>query len=81
MHSTQNFRLPPALAGVSYAELDSESGLAEDELEASRATLRSLATAIDCECTLLRERVGVKGMIEEYLVRKNYEDNDFLEVK
>jgi len=58
-----------------------ETGLAEDDLVTSRATLEAMAENLNCKCTLIRGRDGQVGKIEEYLIRRIYEENDFLEVK
>nr|CAB3239949.1 GTP-binding protein 1-like [Phallusia mammillata] len=63
------------------SDVDIESGLPDDELAASRATLKSLAETLDCDCTLLRGRTAPEGNMEEHLVRRRYDENDFLEVK
>ncbi|XP_076810177.1 GTP-binding protein 1-like isoform X2 [Clavelina lepadiformis] len=66
---------------VGESDVDVESGLCDEELAASKATLLSLAESLDCHCTLLRERPADKGKIAEFLIRRRYEENDFLEVK
>ena len=66
---------------VGESDVDVESGISEEEMVASRATLISLSEALNCDCTLLRERIADKGKIEEYLVRCRHDEQDFLEVK
>lgn len=58
-----------------------ETGLNEDDLVNSLATLKAIAENLNCECTLIRHKDGQIGKIEEYLIRRIYEENDFLEVK
>ena len=67
----------------SIGELDcgSQTGLSEEELFASKATLESLAEALDCDCTLLRRQSAALGNVDEYLIRQRFNDNDFFEVK
>ena len=64
-----------------FIEDGTDPGLKNDQMITSRATLHSLAEALNCECTLLRDRCVEDGVVEEHLVRKNYDENDFLEVK
>lgn len=56
-------------------------GLSEDELEASVATLASMASSLHADCALLRKHDFGEGYIAEYLVRKKAADNDFVEVR
>ncbi|CAG2106744.1 unnamed protein product [Medioppia subpectinata] len=60
-----------------------ESGLSEDELNASVANLHRLADKIDSDCIVLRRRRGDSGVgqVAEYLVRKRAKSNDFQEVR
>jgi len=59
-----------------------EPGLAEDELEASIATLHSLAVACDADCRQLRRRTMEGGKeVVQYLIRKKMDDTDFMEVR
>ena len=66
---------------VGECDVNAESGLSDNELEASKNTLVNLAKAINCECTLLRKRTASLGHIEDYLIRQCCGDEDFLEVK
>ena len=54
----------------------------QDELEASIATLQSLAVACDADCRVLRRRVteGDKE-VAQFLIRKRMDDSDFMEVR
>ncbi|XP_014680921.1 PREDICTED: GTP-binding protein 1-like isoform X2 [Priapulus caudatus] len=56
-------------------------GLAEPELEASIATLQSLAVSCNADCNLLAKRPVSRGYIAEFLVRKKAESEDFIEVR
>lgn len=58
-----------------------ESGLTEEEMEASVATLQSMASTLDADCVLLRKHKVEQGHVSEYLVRKRAKDNDFVEVR
>lgn len=62
-------------------EDDTESGLTDEDLEHSKHTLVSVAAAYECDCTFLRERMANKGKVHEFLIRKQYGETDFLEVK
>lgn len=66
---------------IGESEDDTESGLTDEDLEHSKHTLVSIAAANECDCTFLRERAASKGKVHEYLVRKQYGETDFLEVK
>ena len=57
------------------------SGLTDDELEASLATLNSLAVSCDADMTMLRKKPADKGSIVECLVRKRAAEDDFMEVR
>ena len=56
-------------------------GLSAEDMEASVATLRSLAETLNAECVLLREHPEKGGSIAEYLVRNRAEEDDFMEVR
>lgn len=60
---------------------DGESGLKEDEYDASVATLQSLAATLDADCVLLRQRKTEQGLAGQYLVRKRVVQQDFLEIR
>jgi len=78
-------RISESLGECIYAlgasDIDIESGIAEDQLKDSKVTLRTLAEALNCDCTFLRQRIADKGKVEEFLVRQRYDEHDFLEVK
>lgn len=59
-----------------------EPGLPQDELDASIATLHSLAVACDADCRMLRQRTteGDKA-VAQFLIRKRMDDSDFMEVR
>lgn len=50
-------------------------------MEASYATLKSMAEQIEADVILLREHQEARGKVSDYLVRKRVGDNDFLEVR
>uniref|UniRef100_A0A8C0W138 GTP-binding protein 1 n=1 Tax=Castor canadensis TaxID=51338 RepID=A0A8C0W138_CASCN len=58
-----------------------EYGLSEADMEASYATVKSMAEQIEADVILLRERQEAGGRVRDYLVRKRVGDNDFLEVR
>jgi len=58
-----------------------QNGLSEEELEASRATLKAISESHSCDCTLIRKQKAQTGFTEEYLIRRVYNENDFLEIK
>ncbi|RZF34361.1 hypothetical protein LSTR_LSTR008900 [Laodelphax striatellus] len=66
---------------VGAGDDDGESGLKEDEYEASVATLQSLATTLEADCVLLRQRKVDQGLIGQYLVRRRVVQQDFLEIR
>ena len=57
------------------------AGLSEDELEASVATLRALADSMGAEMVRLREKEEEGKKTAQYLVRKRYEEKDFMEIR
>ncbi len=57
------------------------SGLNEEDLAASIATLESLTQTCGAEMLLLREKTTTGGKIVEYLLRRKVEDEDFIEVR
>lgn len=59
----------------------SESGLNEDEMAASIATLQSLACTLTADCVRIRERKMDHGALCEFLVRKQADEKDFMEVR
>ncbi|XP_046981192.1 GTP-binding protein 1 [Schistocerca americana] len=66
---------------VGIGEDGGESGLAQNDYEASVATLKSLAATLDADCVLLRERKVEKGLTGQYLVRRRIDQQDFLEIR
>ena len=58
-----------------------ESGLIPDEYDAAVATLQSLASTLDADCVLLRNKKGEEGITGQYLVRKRVIEQDFLEIR
>lgn len=58
-----------------------DSGLNEDEMAASIATLQSLASTLPADCVLIRERKTDHGTLCEFLVRKQADEKDFMEVR
>lgn len=57
------------------AEDGKENGLKDDELEASVATLQSLASTLGCSCVKLRERKEIAGVVVQYLIRRVLDEN------
>lgn len=58
-----------------------DSGLDEEEYKAAVATLQSLATTIDADMVLLRQRKVEKGLTGQYLIRKRVDTSDFMEIR
>lgn len=59
----------------------SSSGLSEEQLDASLATVRSLAVACEADMRVLRQRRAEEGVTAECLVRRKVQEDDFLEVR
>lgn len=59
----------------------SSSGLSQEDLSASLATVQSLATACGADMMVLRQRPGEVGSTAECLIRRKVEEDDFLEVR
>ena len=67
---------------VSFFLDGDSSGLNEDDLLASIATLESLAKCCGVEMLSLREKLTANGgKIVEYLLRNTVKDEDFIEVR
>lgn len=65
-----------------YSFTDSTaSGLTEDELSASLATLNSLAVSCNADMSVLRKKPADKGFTVECLVRQRAAEDDFMEVR
>lgn len=58
-----------------------DSGLGEEEMAASLATLQSIAETICADCIFLRQKKFDKKCVKEYLVRKQADEQDFMEVR
>lgn len=50
-------------------------------MEASVATLKSMAASLNAECVLLRQRQEKEGSVSEFLVRVRADEKDFMEVR
>ncbi|TMW40310.1 hypothetical protein DOY81_014610 [Sarcophaga bullata] len=66
---------------IGVGEDGGDSGLDEDEYQAAVATLQSLATTIDADMVLLRQRKVEKGLTGQYLIRKRVDTSDFMEIR
>ncbi|XP_054737305.1 GTP-binding protein 1 [Anastrepha obliqua] len=66
---------------IGIGEDGSDNGLDEGEYSASVATLQSLATTIDADVVLLRQRKVEKGLAGQYLVRRRVDTSDFMEIR
>ena len=66
--------LPPPLPGP-------VSGLNEEDLRASLATVEALTSACGADVSVLRERQGEEGRMADCLVRRRVEEDDFMEVR
>jgi GTPase len=65
---------------LSITEGDSP-GLSQEDMQASIATLRSIAESLNLEMVQLRERKEGDGMVTEHLLRKTLDYDDFMEVR
>lgn len=63
-----------------YTECE-EPGLNEKDMEASIATLEAMATSLNAQCVMLRERTEPDGKVKVFLVRKEADTEDFMEVR
>lgn len=59
----------------------SSNGLSPDQLEASLATIQSLAVACQADMRILRQKPAEEGVTAECLVRRKVDEDDFLEVR
>lgn len=66
---------------IGIGEDGSESGLPEDEYIASVATLQSLVSGFRVSCVELRKRTTNGGLTGQYLLRKELDDSDFMEIR
>ena len=57
------------------------SGLNEEDLRASLATMHALASACGADMSVLRERQAEEGRTADCLVRRRVEEDDFMEVR
>lgn len=57
------------------------SGLNEEDLRASLATVEALASACGADVCVLRERQAEEGRTADCLVRRRVEEDDFMEVR
>ena len=75
--------VPCSFLTLSYASSGgcSSNGLSEDQMEASLATVQSLAVACQADMKLLRQKPAEEGLTAECLVRRKVEEDDFLEVR
>ena len=56
-------------------------GLTDEDMQASIATLQSMAASLSAECVQLRQRSVEGGIVSEFLVRRRAEERDFMEVR
>ena len=59
----------------------STNGLQPDEMEASLATVASLASACNADFQVLRKKPMEAGMMAQVLLRRKVNEDDFLEVR
>ncbi|XP_023327469.1 GTP-binding protein 1 [Eurytemora carolleeae] len=61
---------------------DADTGLPEEDLEASQATLESISRILDSDCVRLREKVGENGKKSVVnLIRRRADTKDFMEIR
>lgn len=56
-------------------------GLKDEDYQASKATLESIAQTLNVQCVLLREKPAEEGTVGEFLLRRNMDSGDFMEVR
>lgn len=56
-------------------------GLSQEDMQASIATLKSIADSLGLEMAQLRERKEGEGLVTEFLLRRSLEFDDFMEVR
>lgn len=56
-------------------------GLSQEDMQASIATLKSIADSLGLEMAQLRERKEGEGLVTEFLLRQSLEFDDFMEVR
>lgn len=56
-------------------------GLSQEDMQASVATLKSIADSLSLEMAQLRERKEGEGLVTEFLLRRSLEFDDFMEVR
>lgn len=56
-------------------------GLSQEDMQASIATLKSIADSLGLEMVQLRERKEGEGLVTEFLLRRSLEFDDFMEVR
>lgn len=66
---------------VGAGEEGLESGLPDEDYKASVATLHSIATTLEADCVLLRERTTECGIAGQYLIRHRADQEDFVEIR
>ncbi|XP_023179243.2 GTP-binding protein 1 [Drosophila hydei] len=66
---------------IGVGEDGRDSGLNVEQFEASMRTLRRLASAIDADLVVLRERNVEKGKTAQLLIRKHIDTTDFMEIR
>ena len=58
-----------------------ETGLNEEDFQASSATLQSIAEQLNCKINMLREKLVDNLKTAEFLIRVNLIEEDFSEVR
>lgn len=85
--SQKRTKLLPASLRLKHKNLifdlvDGDSpGLKEEDMQASVATLKSIADSLDYEIVQLRERHEKDGLVSEFLLRKKLDIQDFMEIR
>ncbi|XP_013417602.1 GTP-binding protein 1 isoform X2 [Lingula anatina] len=64
--------------GIGEGELP---GLNEEDMQASIATLKTMAATLNADCVELRFKSEKCGQVAEFLIRKRAESRDFMEVR
>lgn len=60
---------------------DSDPGLSDNDMLASKATLKSMAELCDADLQLLQEKSFTGGITAKFLIRYRAKEQEFLEVR
>ncbi|EFA86408.1 GTP-binding protein 1 [Heterostelium album PN500] len=69
-----------AIYDIGVEDDGTATGLSDEDITASMETLKKMASRLNSDLTVIRERTGSKGKVLEVLIRK-YASDDFTEVR